>query len=67
MSLAIGALQDGTISSQRKASSPFNIPRSTFQDRLTGGRSIKELHESQKRFTPEEEEAIKRFLYTLTR
>jgi hypothetical protein len=64
--LAIKALVSGTIPSQRKAATLFNIPRSTLQDRLRGIRPAKDFHESQQRLTPAEEDAIKRCLHTLT-
>jgi hypothetical protein len=40
--LAIKALQDGVIPSQRKAVFLFNIPKTTLQDRFNGKRSAKE-------------------------
>ena len=64
--LAIKALHAGSISSQRKAAEHFNIPRSTLQERLKGRRPAKELHQAQQRVTPEEEDAIKRTLITMT-
>jgi hypothetical protein len=64
---AIEALQAGTVSSQRAASERFNVPRTTLRNRIDGMRSAQELHQSQQRLTPEEEEAIKRTLYTLNR
>jgi len=47
--LAIKALQDGTISSQRKAALVFEVPRTTLQQRFHGRRSTKESQQLQQR------------------
>jgi hypothetical protein len=40
--LAIKALRDNTIPSQRRAALLYNIPRTTLQDRFNGKRSARE-------------------------
>jgi helix-turn-helix, Psq domain len=64
--LAIKALQDGTIPSQRRAAVQYNVPRSTLQDRFNGVRSAREAQQSQQRLSVEEEESIKRCITTMT-
>jgi len=63
--LAIKALQDGTIPSQRRAALLYNIPRSTLQDRFNGKRSAREVQQSQQRLSVQEEESIKRCITTM--
>jgi hypothetical protein len=64
--LAIKALQDGTILSQRKAALIYNVPRTTLQQRLHGRRSAKESQQSQQRLSVQEEDSIKRCITTMT-
>jgi hypothetical protein len=64
--LAIKALEDGTISSQRKAGIQFNIPQSTLQARIQGRRSAREVQQCQQRLSVQEEDSIKRCIHTMT-
>ena len=64
--LAIKALQDGTIPSQRQAALIYNVPRGTLQHRFHGRRSAKEYNQSQQRLSVQEEASIKRCIATMT-
>jgi hypothetical protein len=64
--LAIKALQDSTIPSQRKAALIYDAPRGTLQHGVYGRRSAKELHQSQQRLSVQEEDSIKRCITTMT-
>jgi helix-turn-helix, Psq domain len=64
--LAIKALRDDTIPSQRRAALLYNIPRITLQDRFNGKRSAREAQQSQQRLSVQEEESIKRCITTMT-
>jgi hypothetical protein len=64
--LAINALHDGTVLSQRKAALLYNVPRTTLQDRFKGKRSAREAQQSQQRLSAQEEESIKRCITTMT-
>jgi hypothetical protein len=66
MQLAVKALQDGTIPSQRRAALLFNMPRTTLQDRFHGQRSAREVQQSQQRLSVQEEESIKHHITTMT-
>ena len=63
--LAIKALQDGTIPSQRKAAIIYNVPRTTLQQRFHGRRSAKESQQSQQRLSVQEEDSLKRCIITM--
>jgi DDE superfamily endonuclease/Psq-like protein len=64
--LAAEACRSGAMLSLRQAALQFNVNRATLTNRLQGKRSAKEYHQTNLRLTVQEEESMKRCLYTLT-
>ena len=64
--LAIQALQDGSVLSQRQAALLFDVPRTTLQARFNGRRPAKEAQQSQQRLSVQEEDSIKRCITVMT-
>src|SRR4051794_6010326 len=58
INLALSDITSQKIPSQRRAAAIYNIPQSTFNDRVTGARSRRDREPNRKRMTKLEEEVI---------
>ncbi|KAN0086548.1 hypothetical protein V8E54_000236, partial [Elaphomyces granulatus] len=64
--LAVESCQSGATPSLRQAALLFNVNRATLTNRLQGKTTAKEFCQTRQRLSVQEEESIKRCLYTLT-